>query len=434
VGQAVNDSRLRRFAASAIAFLLLLYVGYQIYRSHYSSVQTETAAYFTAADSVQVEGIAIRDEVLLQENTEGVVDYILSDGDKISKGGTVALIYSTAQQVAARHEMEHVNREIEQLEALQSPGNVYAASPDSLNEQIYSQISNMLSQTISGEFSSLETSREDLLSLMNERQIVTGQVDNFDERLSELQQEYNTLSEQVGTALGRITSPASGYFTASTDGFEEIIDFSAAASLNCSQIQQALAADASEKTALGKINQSYEWYFAFTVSAQQAVEFRQLADGGIVSLQFPFVSNMVIPATVAAVNQSDADSPAAVVLRCNYMNSALASIRKETAQVIVRQYTGIRVSKKALHFETVSKTIEDENGNVKTEKREVSGVYVLHGNQISFRQVIPLYSTENYVICDPNPDDSDLMTSQTIKLHDEVVVEGTDLYDGKVVQ
>ncbi|MFU0833727.1 MAG: Secretion protein HlyD [Oscillospiraceae bacterium] len=430
----MNSPRLRRFAASVIAFLLLLYVGYQIYRSHYSSVQTETASYFTASESVHVNGIAIRDEVLLQEETEGVVDYILSDGDKISKGGTVALIYSNEQQVAARHEMEHLDREIKQLQELQSPGNTFAASPDSLNEQIHLQISNMLSKTIFGEFSELETSREDIQSLMNERRIVTDQVDNFDERLNQLQQEYDTLSQQVGTALGRITAPASGYFISSTDGFETAIDFSAAASLNCSQIQQVLDADKSEDTALGKISRSYEWYFAFTVSSEQAAGFRQLADGGTVSLQFPFVSNLVIPATVAAVNQTDADSPAAVILRCNYMNSALAPIRKETAQVIVRQYTGIRISNKALHFETLSKTIKDENGNVKTEKKEVCGAYVLHGNQIHFRQVVPLYSTENYVICDPNPDNSDLMTSQTIKLHDEVVVEGTDLYDGKIVQ
>lgn len=430
----MNSPRLRRFAASAIAFLLLLYVGYQFYRSHYSSVQTETASYFTAAESVQVDGIAIRDEVLLQGAQDGVVDYILSDGDKISKGGTVALIYSDAQQVAARHELERVDREMKQLEALQAPGNTFAASPDSLNEQIHRQISNMLSKTVSGEFSSLETLREAIQTSLNERQIVTDQVDNFGERLKELQQEYDTLSQQVGTALGSITSPASGYFISSTDGFETAVDFSAAAGLNCSRIQQALEADKSAETAPGKINRSYEWYFAFTVSTEQAAEFRQLADGGTVSLQFPFVSDLVIPATVTAVNQTDADSPAAVVLRCNYMNSALASIRKQTAQVLVRKYTGIRISKKALHFETVSKTIKDESGDVKTEKREVSGAYVLHGNQISFRQVIPLYSTDNYVICDSNPDNSDLMTSKTIKLHDEVVVEGTDLYDGKVVQ
>ena len=430
----MNNPHLRRLAASTIAFLLLLYVGYQIYRSHYTSVQTETAAYFTASDSVQVNGIAVRDEILLQGQNDGVIDYILSDGDKISKGGTVALIYSNAEQVAAQHDMERVDSEISRLEELQSPGNTYAASPDSLNEQIHRQIAHMLGQSISGDFTSLETSRETLLTLMSERQLVTGKVDNFNERLKVLQQERDSLSQQAGTSLGHIDSPASGYFISSTDGFESVIDFDEVTSQTVDQIQEALNSNPSGEEALGKINQSYEWYFAFTVSASQEAEFRQLADGGTVSVQFPFVSNMMIPATVVAVNQASPDAPAAVILQCNYMNTELASIRKETAQVVVRQYTGIRISQKALHFETVSKTVKDEEENMKTQTKEVSGVYVLHGNQISFRQVVPLYSTENYVICDPNPDQSDLMTDQTIKLHDEVVVEGTDLYDGKVIQ
>lgn len=429
----MNNPVLRRIAASAIAFLLLFYVGYQIYRSHHVGVQTETAAYFTASDSVQVDGIAVRDETLLKGGDGGVIDYVLSAGDKIAKGGTVAQIYSSAQQVAARHEMETVDSEIKRLQALQSPGDTYAATPDSLEEQIHREISEMLGQTVSGSFSSLTQSREDLQYLLNERQIVTGKVTDFSARLKELQSERDELNKQAGTALGKIVSPASGYFISSTDGLETAIDFSEVRNLTCDQIKAAQNAKTASGESPGKISKSYEWYFAFNVSAGQAAGFRQLEDEGTVSLQLPFVSNLTVPASVATVNQSASDSPAAVVLQCNYMNSELASIRRETAQVVLRQYTGIRISQKALHFETVTKTVKDEKGNAKTVKKEVSGAYVLSGNQISFRQIVPLYSTDNYVICDPNPNAEALMTDGTIKLHDEVVVEGTDLYDGKVI-
>ncbi|QNK40899.1 HlyD family efflux transporter periplasmic adaptor subunit [Caproicibacter fermentans] len=82
----MNSPLLRRLAASAIALLLLLYVGYQVYKSHYTGIQTETASYFTASDSVQVNGIAVRDEVPLK-SSGGVIDYVLSSGDKVAKGG-----------------------------------------------------------------------------------------------------------------------------------------------------------------------------------------------------------------------------------------------------------------------------------------------------------------------------------------------------------
>lgn len=430
----MNNPLLRRIAASAIALLLLLYVGYQIFKSHHIGIQTETAAYFTASDSVNANGIAVRDEALLKGGDGGVIDYVLSDGDKIAKGGTVAQIYSSAQQAAARHEMETVDSEIKQMKSLQSPGDTYAASPDSLEVQIHRKISDLIGRTVSCSFSSLTQSREDLQYLLNERRIVTGKGTDFSARLKELQAERDKLNQQVGTALGKITSPASGYFISSADGLETAIDFSKVQGLTCDQIQAALNAKGAPGKSPGKISKNYEWYFVFNVSPGQAAGFHQLADGGTVSLQFPFVSNLTVPASVSAVNQSGTDSPAAVILKCNYMNSKLASIRKETAQVVVHQYTGIRISKKSLRFETVAKTVKDKKGKAETVKKEVSGAYILYGNQITFRQVVPLYSTDNYVICDPNPDADDLMTNSTIKLHDEVVVEGTDLYDGKVVQ
>ena len=66
--------------------------------------------------------------------------------------------------------------------------------------------------------------------------------------------------------------------------------------------------------------------------------------------------------------------------------------------------------------------------------KDVKGVYILYGNSIKFVEIVPLYSSNNYVICDPDPDTSELMTSETLTLYDEVVVGGKDLYDGKMVK
>lgn len=432
----MNSLLLKRLATTAIAFLLLFYVGYQIYQSHYSDVKTETAVYFTASDSVQVSGVAIRNEILLNtQKTGGVVDYLLANGDKAAKGGTVALIFSDAQQAAAHREMESVNLEIKKLESLQSPGNTYAASPDSLDQQIHQELFSLLDQPASGDISQLSQSRENLVSLISEREIVTGEASNLGDRLKNLESQQTSLSQKAGNSLGTILSPASGYFISSTDGLESAVDFSGATGLTSDQIQSAEKLQPAPVSGCpGKINGSYNWYFACVVGADQAAAFRHLINDGTVQVRFPFVSNETVPASVVAVNQSGSESQAAVILSSDYMNAELAAIRQETAQIILREYTGIRVSSQSVHFVTVSREVPDGKGNHTTVKKNVSGVYVLHGNQLSFRQIVPLYSTDNYVVCDPNPPLGNLMTDQTVKLHDEVIVEGTDLYDGKVVQ
>ena len=109
-------------------------------------------------------------------------------------------------------------------------------------------------------------------------------------------------------------------------------------------------------------------------------------------------------------------------------------VRDETIQININTYTGIRVSQQSVRFQTVSKEVTDENGNTTTVTKDVKGVYILYGNSIKFVEIVPLYSSNNYVICDSDPDTSELMTSETLTLYDEVVVGGKDLYDGKLVK
>ncbi len=61
-----------------------MFIGYQIYANH-SSVVTEAATYASISDTIQAEGVIIRDETLVQQNTAGVITYDISDGTKLQK-------------------------------------------------------------------------------------------------------------------------------------------------------------------------------------------------------------------------------------------------------------------------------------------------------------------------------------------------------------
>ena len=429
----MNSRLLRKLASAVLAILLLVYVGYQIYNMHHTKILTETAENFTASETVQAEGIAVRAEVPVKADANGVIDYVLNTGDKVDKGGTVALVYANEQQAGACRELETVDGEIQKLQNLQTPGNTYAASPDTVNSLISRQLSGLLSKTVDGDFYGLSQQREDLLYLVNERQVVTGQISSFGERIKALQARKNTLTAQAGSAKASILSPASGYFIQSSENVSTL-DYNGVLSLTSAQIRSTEKASAVPMSgSVGKICTDYNWYFACVVPASKAAAFRSLTSGGTVTVGFPFVSNGTAPATVAAVNQTSENSEAAVILECDYMNSALASLGRETAQIVVQEYGGIRVSRNTVHFQTVSKDVKGADGKTTVQRKEVMGVYVVNGSMLQFRQIVPEYSTDAYVICDPSPPKGDLMTSDTVKLHDEVVVEGTDLYDGKVI-
>ncbi len=432
----MNSPLIRRLAAFCVAFLLLFYIGYQVYNANYTSVKTEVAVYVQAddpgtAEVVQATGTAVRKESVIQQQTNGVVTYVVEDGGKVSKGGTIAELYATEQDAAAQQQIETLNLQISQLQKLSSPGSTYAVDQDSLTKQISQKLIALLQTSASGEYDALDEPREDLLYVLNERQIVTNKVSDFNDRINSLTQQRDALTANR-QVLGTVTAPSAGTFISEVDGYESVFDYDSILTITPEHYQQKLETQVSPPAdAVGKICGEFKWYFVCVVSAQDALKF---IEGNAVSLSFPFATSDSVTAVVRAVNQESIESQAAVVLECSTMNEELARLRTETCAVSVTEYSGIRVSQKAVHFAEVTRTVENEDGEETTETREVKGVYVMHGSEIVFRQIVPLYSTSTYVICDPNPDPEELMTSETVQLYDEIVVEGTDLYDGKVVK
>ena len=419
--------------SAIIAVLLLVYVGYQIYKTHHTDYKTETASYFTASDSVTVSGVAIRKETYVNYSGGGVVDYMLSTGDHIEKSGQVARVYSTEAQATAQRNLESTEKEIGKLKSLQSAGTAYASDIGTVTGRINNTLTDILSNTLNGDFTGASEKRDNILYLLNEKQMISGKVSNFNQRIETLESRSKSYKAAAGSPEKTIASPDAGYFVEETDGLENAFDFSKIPSITSSQIKDLQNATCTKKAGtIGKICSEYDWYFVFNVSFDKAEEFSRIVSNNAVQINFPSVSAETVPVTVTAVNEGG--SEAAVVAKCNYMDEPLAPIRKETAQIILKKYSGIRVSKNSVHFAQAVKTSKDKSGKTQTVKENVMGVYVLNGSNISFKQIVPEFSTDSYIICDPSPQNDKILTGSTVSLNDEVITEGTDLYDGKVIK
>lgn len=181
----------------------------------------------------------------------------------------------------------------------------------------------------------------------------------------------------------------------------------------------------------GKVVSGLKWYVACKVTADEATRL-SLWDGSATVL-FSDASSESIPAVIKRIYQKTKNSDALLILECDYMNPDLAQARQEPIEIGLGTYTGLRISKKAIHDDYVTKTTYDENDNKHTEQVKVQGVYVLHGSEVRFRQISILYADDDYVICDPDPDSKELVNGTTVELYDRVILEGDDLYDGKVI-
>ncbi|MCI9576466.1 MAG: secretion protein HlyD [Clostridiales bacterium] len=430
----MNSTIARRLISLFIALLLLSYIGYQIYKANYSQVRTETAVFATLSDSVQAEGIAVRKETLLTQSGNGVMIYEVEDGGRMSKGGVVASVYSSAEAAAAEQKSKQLKQELAQLTQLNKPDSVQMINPENLDQQVHLHLYDMLMNQSEGNRTGVTEQKQEILSLINQWQIVTGKVENFDARIQSLNSQISSLSSVSGSKTGTVTTSVAGYFIGTADGYENTYSYEDILSISVDDLKREQTSQEVPSNVIGKMCENFDWYIACVVDSETATK---LKEGNQITVSMPFATTMEIPARIAAVNQTDKEAEAAVVLQCNYMDASIANVRKETIRLNIETYEGVRVSQKAVHFETITKTVTDEEGKETQVTREVRGVYVLHGNELKFVEIIPIFSSSNYVICKvelEEQEEKDLMTDSTIALYDEVVVGGTDLYDGKIVQ
>ena len=373
----MSNKVFKRVAATLLAVLLLFYVGLQIYNSNHSSIQTETATYMTASDTIETTGYIVRNETYLTSDAGGVLNYVLEEGESVKENGVVAQIYASAEDASAQNQISKLQGEIDNLERLTTAADQISlsTSPDVIDGQITAQINQFLSVVNSGNYSGIGGARDELTYLLNQRQIITGKPNGYADRLNALKSQLESMKAQAAGPIGTVNSPAAGYFIGSTDGYETSFSYDNVKEITLDQLDQEPVQQPVADNVVGKVVSGLNWYVVCKVSGTDSLqlEIGEKVDG----ITMPFASTGSIPAKVVAINQESRQSDAVVVLECSYMNNELSKVRKESVQIAVNTHSGIMVNKKAIHVGPVMKVIDDGSGRQVKQEVMVQGVSVL---------------------------------------------------------
>ena len=90
-----NRSKKRyKYNGILIVFLLFaVYIFLQMYLVNANSVDIVKAGEGYINDSIITQGMICREETVLTQNSGGVVDYLVNNGERVSQGGLVAKTY-----------------------------------------------------------------------------------------------------------------------------------------------------------------------------------------------------------------------------------------------------------------------------------------------------------------------------------------------------
>ena len=386
--------------------LVSVYIIVQCFVIFRRSYKTETAIKYTLAESITLDGVVAFDSVDVAGS--GDLGYLVQDGERVTNGTTVAEVYTDDSQGLQRERLDRLERTITLLTKSQnSTGSDLSVLTNQTKQALY----NLLDKINTAQYSGITDAEDTFLLAQNRLQVSTGQTAGFADTIAALQVEYDSIKAQLD-ALQTITATTNGYFSSTAASPAIAADRQALDDADPATLQKMLAdgfpAAATDRA--GQITTGFSWKFYAVCDLDTAARFDNISS---VKISVPGKQNTPLSATVEEVAPDKDNGIAKIVLQCQTINAEVLSFGQETAQIALKTYEGIRIDKEALHI------VDGQRG-----------VYVKYGNLQRFLKITTLYENDSYILI---PENGKIGTDNEVRLYDEIIVQGTNLQDGKLL-
>lgn len=392
--------------AKILVFLLsvfvLIIVAHQVTLLFDDSYETETATLYSSAEKVSFKGIYVRNETVVKSSTNGVLSYPELDGNKIAKDSVVAYVYKSAEDIYINQRIEALNQEVELLEKEQNPGTTAVVRPEFISALIEEKYQTITSLIARNNLSQLAEERKNFQSLLGIYQIIIGEEADYSDRIDRLSKEIEELEKKKSQPIDVITVPDSGYFISYADGYENVLSPDKLSGITVDKVKEIIENDGYDSTkvsknAVGKIVNGYEWKLIGLINENDAF-FRMGQDVTVKLSSTPDTVNAVIEDII----ESEDSKESIIVLSCEKLNYNLVQCRTERVELILNDYSGIKVPREAIRFN----------------KNNEKGVYILQGQKIAFKKLDVIYECDDYLLSKVNSD------TGYISVYDDIITSG----------
>lgn len=393
-----------KLATLLIVIFVFVFAGYQCFRYFGTGYKTEVAFQFEVARFCDTKGLLIRTEEALDTHPDGVVRYLAKEGQRFRGITPIAEVYANQAQVDDAAERDALRSELEVLQKVQKEArSSQLVNIQQLNGSINSTVLKLGELVAYGELDGLNDTRLELVELLGRKELVGGSEEPLEEHISELE------AQVAGQDGGRtIYSSQAGYFSRYVDGYEEKITPDLLKKLDGIALQELVEQEYPyDRNAFGKSVTSHNWYYAASVSPEEAEKFTV---GNQVKMTFLGGTGETLSAVVDRVDK-EGDS-VLVVLRSDQISADTVSRRVANVRIGFRDYSGLRIAKDALRIVDGKK-----------------GVYVKIDGKVTFKQVEIIYTSDDFYLTRLQQG-----SDTYLNLFEEVFVEGKDLYDGKTIE
>lgn len=393
-----------KLATLVLVLFILVFALYQGWRSLNESYRTESAYEYEIAKYCNTEGLLIRSEEEILREGGGQVRYLLAEGEKFRRDTPIAQVFPSREEAEEAARREVIGQERDLLEKIQrSTDTSRTADVEALNREIALALRGLTRCAAQKDLEEVSKTHLALVEKIGRQQLATGQNTGFEDRIRELDDQLS------GSGGGqKVYSQKTGYFSRYVDGYEGEYTPQMLEDLDAAALRELLAKEyPDDPDSFGKSVTDFTWYYAAVIPKESAEFFYT---GAKVELDFIGSGEAAVPGKVVRLAPEE-NGEALVVIQSTSVNADTVSHRTASVKISFQNYKGLRISQKALRI---------VDG--------VKGVYVRSGYSVRFKKVDILYTGPDYYLCRTQYGSAD-----QLNLFDEVIVEGTDLYDGKPI-
>lgn len=388
---------------------------------------TARAYTYTQDVGMEARGILVREETILPDAGGSYVDQILAEGEKAAAGQAAALLYTDPAALTTRQAIRTLSAEIEQLQYALSSG-TQTTDASRLDGQVLSSITALRSLTAKGDLTALEDYALSLRTMVFKRDYAYGDT-NAAGQLGQLIQSKQAELAQLNASLNQVArvvyTPAAGVFSGTVDGWEGLLTPDKLEGLTAAGLEALLAqSPAPAAGPVGKLITGSTWYFAALLEGTDT----GLKSGRTYTLTFSGDYYGQIPMELDRVSLEGEQTLAIFSCRSHLADTTL--LRAQTVDVAIHHLEGIRVPRKALRVETVDEPLESGNPDGPTRQVNRYKVYIVERSQAWGREVEILYTDENFYLVRP----VDPAAAKRLRAGDEIILNSSGIYDGKVVR
>lgn len=394
--------------SSLLAIAAIVYIVYHIVSYFKEDMRVEPVQYAEQSENLTLTAVIFRDEQVIYGDRSGGVVRLYSNGERVGKNAVVARVYETL-----RTEDYTLSRIEKRLGILTESNKISDNTTKNTDAKINKLYYTVRLKSEEGDFSTLSEKTDELLILLNRREIIVNARLNFNTEIADLKAMRDRMLASGSSVGYDVTTDVSGYFSGFVDGYENIFTSDKALKYGYKELSGLLRSEADELSvtdkgyAVGKVAHLPTWYICAETDRDTAYK---LSEGKKYTVSFPMASGSETEFTLVRIVTENGGEGAMLVFSTDIQSAEIGSARKQTVSVTMEKTTGLRVPISAV------RTDDDNN----------TGVYILKNNKVTFRKIDILTEGDGYcIVREYAPDEEGY--AEMLHQYDNLIISGKGL-------